>query len=432
MTNLPKRTKSQKTGISAADLLNSVLSEFCNIIPVPQERDLGIDFFCEIMEGEYPTGKMFNVQCKGKEEVESKKNFIRVPIEVKTLNYWSIHPNPTFLFIVDRQTRKFYWTLPQNHLDSLDSSWQKQAKLSIPVDKENCFSQDIKEIPSRLLSIIEKHSSLTFNYRKRMASGSHYTILSLSDSSHAGAKRYSAKVLLNKEFSKPEIVDAIKSIICDLRKREYYRNEKIKQLWKGKDAQVVWLFLCLSLNDLHYNNWICRAQWISKDIHPEFSPIKFERDTIDSELTVDWNNNYSELSTLLASRELNKEDYLFFMNNIFMKVKPIITQVIELTAAFNKGEIEEEDYLSEMIDLESKIDGFYHKATDIGAAPIECRDLSQRFQCFMSIAHNITLPFSERGLKTWEARNRSFLVNQNLGQYDKELLRLEFELEKVQ
>jgi hypothetical protein len=51
MTKLPKRTDAQRIGGSAADLLNSVLTNFCNVIPVPQARDMGIDFICELMQG---------------------------------------------------------------------------------------------------------------------------------------------------------------------------------------------------------------------------------------------------------------------------------------------------------------------------------------------------------------------------------------------
>ena len=43
MTKLPKRTKSQKIGVSAADLLSSVFVEFCleindNFVPVESEK----------------------------------------------------------------------------------------------------------------------------------------------------------------------------------------------------------------------------------------------------------------------------------------------------------------------------------------------------------------------------------------------------------
>lgn len=58
MTKLPKRTKSQRIGQSAADFLKSIFTKFCIVIPVPQELDLGIDFICEIMQGVVPNWKV--------------------------------------------------------------------------------------------------------------------------------------------------------------------------------------------------------------------------------------------------------------------------------------------------------------------------------------------------------------------------------------
>jgi hypothetical protein len=159
MTKLPKRTKSQKIGVSAADLLSSVFAEFCNVIPVPQDRDLGIDFICEIMQGEHPTGKLFNIQCKGKEEAKVESNLITVSIKVTTLNYWLLQPNPTFLIIVDCQNSLFYWSFPQYFLSSFNKKWQGQQTVSIPVPIENCSGQDIKALPIQLVSIVNSHAS---------------------------------------------------------------------------------------------------------------------------------------------------------------------------------------------------------------------------------------------------------------------------------
>ena len=161
MTKLPKRTKSQKIGVSAADLLSSVFAEFCNVIPVPQDRDFGIDFICEIMQGEHPTGKLFNIQCKGKEEAKVKGNSIIVSIKVATLNYWLLQPNPTFLIIVDRQRGVFYWSFPQDFLSSLNKNWQEQQTVSIPVPIQDSFRQDINPLPIQLVSIVNSHASAT-------------------------------------------------------------------------------------------------------------------------------------------------------------------------------------------------------------------------------------------------------------------------------
>lgn len=159
MTKLPKRTNSQMIGANAADLLSSVLTEFCNVIPVPQDRDLGIDFICEIMQGKYPTGKLFNVQCKGKEEAKVKGDLISVPIAVTTLNYWLLQPNPTFLIIVDRRNSIFYWSFPQNFLGSLNKKWQDQKTISIPISIHDSFKRDINTLPTKLVSIVNSHAS---------------------------------------------------------------------------------------------------------------------------------------------------------------------------------------------------------------------------------------------------------------------------------
>ncbi|MDP5337036.1 MAG: DUF4365 domain-containing protein [Nodularia sp. (in: cyanobacteria)] len=161
MTKLPKRTKSQKIGASAADLLSSVFAEFCNVIPVPQDKDLGIDFICEIIQGEHPTGKLFNIQCKGKEEAEVKGNSITVPIKVTTLNYWLLQSNPTFLIIVDCQKSVFYWSFPQDFLSSHHKNWQEQQKVSIPVPIQNRFEQSINTLPIQLVSIVNSQASAT-------------------------------------------------------------------------------------------------------------------------------------------------------------------------------------------------------------------------------------------------------------------------------
>ncbi|MBW4473639.1 MAG: DUF4365 domain-containing protein [Stenomitos rutilans HA7619-LM2] len=161
MTKLPKRSKSQKMGMSAADLLSSVFVEFYNVIPVPQDRDLGIDFICEIMREEHPTGKLFNIQCKGKDEAKVEGDSIIVPIKVTTLNYWLLQPNPTFLIVVDSKNSLFYWSFPQDFLGSLNKNWQEQKTVSILVPVQNWFEQDIDSLPTQLVSIVNSHASAT-------------------------------------------------------------------------------------------------------------------------------------------------------------------------------------------------------------------------------------------------------------------------------
>jgi hypothetical protein len=159
MTKLPKITNSQKTGKIAADLFSSVLSGFCNVIPVPQSHDVGIDFICEILEGSKPTGKLFNIQCKGTDGTVIDKSSIRISIKVETLNYWLLQPNPTFLVLVDCQNRCFYWDFPRIFLESYKENWQDKKTISIPISSQNNFDQDICSLPEKLVSIVTKYAS---------------------------------------------------------------------------------------------------------------------------------------------------------------------------------------------------------------------------------------------------------------------------------
>ncbi len=211
MTKLPKRTKSQKIGTSAADLLSSVFAEFCNVIPVPQERDLGIDFICEIMQEEQPTGKLFNIQCKGKEEPKVESDSITVSIKVATLNYWLLQLNPTFLIVVDCQNGLFYWSFPQYFLSSLNKNWQENQTVSIPVPIQNRFGQDINILPAQIVSIVNSHAFAT------PKNGDYLGTLTLGDAIDRAAIDYELCVL-SSPFHRPfqymgmSIADAAKAV----------------------------------------------------------------------------------------------------------------------------------------------------------------------------------------------------------------------------
>jgi hypothetical protein len=119
------------------------------------------------------------------------------------------------------------------------------------------------------------------------------------------------------------------------------------------------------------------------------------------------------------------------MNCILSNTKLIVDKTIEFTDMFNRKQLIEANYLDRMSQLHPEIEKLYLQVDRIGSAPTECSDLSQRFQHVMASAHNIVLPFSEKGLETWERSNRNYWVDEAIKDYQKELLRLEFEIEKI-
>jgi len=151
---LPKRTKSQKIGSKSEDAVSRVFTEFCNVIPIPQSKDIGIDFYCELIKGEFPTAKLFGIQCKGKEQVKNCKDYFSIQIELKTLNYWLILPFPVFLIVVDDTEQIFYWVYPKEQIEDLI---ELPDYKSIRIYKSNNFDKSLKTLPKEINSVVDDY-----------------------------------------------------------------------------------------------------------------------------------------------------------------------------------------------------------------------------------------------------------------------------------
>lgn len=400
-----------RIGVAGTELIFNRLGWIFREQPI---EDYGIDAHIEIVENGKATGKLIALQikCGNSWFQETTENEIVFRGKAKHLEYWLEHSLPVLVILYNDQKDYAYWqVVNKNTVQNTGKDW----KILIP------FEHKVNESSK---TQIEKFS-------EKLTATSDYTILSLRDVSHGQAKRYSANILLSKEFTKSEITRIIKDVTAELRTRQYYRNKEAKQHWKGKNTHIIWLFLYLSLDDVSRINWICRTQWISEELPPECSPIKLHGESINGGIIVDWNEGYRDISRLLSSYEVTKEDYLDSMLDVLELLKHVVAQISDLITKYNSEKLDESSYMSLMAKFESKLTKLYFKVTDVGTPPIECKDLGQQFQSLISIAYNIVLPYSETGLKTWEKDNRESLVSQAMKDYHKVLLKLEFELEKV-
>jgi hypothetical protein len=377
-------------------------------------EDYGIDAHVEIVDNSIATGELIAVQIKSGDSYFKEKTNEGIVFRgnIEHLEYWQNHSLPVIIVLYDNGEDVAYWqAINNNTVQKTNKAW----KVIIPFEQK---------IDALALERIQQFS-------KKITATNEYTILYQRDVSHIGAKRYTANILLSKEYVKPDIIEIARKITTNLKTSKYYRNDKAKSHWEEEDAHVIWLFIYLSLEDADSKNWICKTQWICKKISPEFTPLKIDGEDIGDGIIIDWNKNYIESAIVANSYRLAKEDYLDMMHKILNGTKSCISQARKLTAMFDQKQKNEASYISNMFQLETQIDKFYFQAIRIGAAPIECSDLSQCFQSLMATSHNITLFFSEKGLEIWEGSNRYYLMNQAIEKYEKELLRLEFELEKI-
>ncbi len=95
--------------------------------------------------------------------------------------------------------------------------------------------------------------------------------------SHAGAKRYSFRVVVNSTVNKTEVASIVRQLTNDGAKSIYHRNHLSQGRWGDSEAKVVWTFVYASANDYATGNPICRSLWVDPDLPEQHRPLALTR-----------------------------------------------------------------------------------------------------------------------------------------------------------
>jgi len=404
------QSSTERIGVSAVQLLFEKIGYIFREQPI---SDYGIDAHIEVVQENVVTGRLIAAQIKSGiswfEEITETGVIYRGDND--HLSYWLNHSLPVIVILYTPQTDSAYWEIVSN--DKVHKT-QKGWKTEIPFAQKIDFSS--KATFERIIGKSIRRDS--------------YTILSLRDTSHNGAKRYSVNILVESSL-RFDILEVAKKATQYTRQRMYYRNEITEQRWRDTPAHVVFLFIYISVDDLKMTNWICRSLWIDENLPEQFVPNRFSGEHIGEGIITEWSHNFETFRILSQQSTLTKEDYLATMMSHLKIVSPFIDKARNLITAFNANQLSSSEYVKRMTKLELEVTECYMSSTSIGLAPLECKDISGRFKGTMSFAHTVVFPFSEKGLATWEERNRNYLVRRALEDYTQERMRLEFELEKI-
>jgi hypothetical protein len=409
--------------ISAADQqgdagLWAVASKFTDELrwifrPQPH-RDLGIDGIVEVVEEGVSHGELLALQVKSGDSWfrEETSEGVIFRFDEEHYNYWTQYPIPVLVVLHSPTENAAYWEIVnENTARNTGKGWK------LAIQRANIVS-------------IQNRDKIR-QYCDFELQDNCYSVTSFKDLSHATAKRYEARVLLNKKLSRGEIVQVIARATGEFREREYYRSDLTQDAWRGKKANVVWLFVFPSLEDEKNTNWLCRSQWIDPSLDDRFRPTKMTGISIGEDLVIDWSENYQSMARWRSSVTFSKEEHLRHVENILPSIKVKANEAIQLTKAYHERGIDATGYVKRMKVLQGEIDALYFQGTEIGGAPLECKDFSEKFQSLIAFADNIVLPFSETGLKTWAVNNRDFLVQDAIKHYGESLAEMGYEYRKL-
>ena len=342
--------------------------------------DYGIDAHVEVVEGEEVTGKLIALQIKSGPSwfKESTTQGFIFRGDNEHLKYWIEHSLPVLIILHNTKNKISYWqAIKTENVIPTGRGW----KIIVPGNQRinPGMNVDLK----RLVNKLHTHKS--------------YTICRIDDVSHGLAKRYSLRVILNREHTQSEIIDLIKRLTTESANCEYHRNEITRDHWRNKAAHVVWLLIYPSAEDERNNNFICQTEWISEQIPKEGKPSPMDGEEISDRLKVKWNFDYLIWSKFNEENTIDKESFVQNVNSLAEKICSLLGYA---ESALNKYDNEEYSFskLSQLLKQDyDQATSFYNQGINIGISPYECKRASQKFQSMIAHAHNVYIFFGEVG-----------------------------------
>jgi len=143
---------SRRLGGIGESAIESRLKYFSNPMRPEPEHDIGIDFYCELIEDGSPSLKFFLVQAKGTQHFDNKwgRSF-----DKRTIHFWLNQPFPLYIIVYDDTEKNCYWMSVEEQrnkiLERMRSGNTKTIRLTVDrtrilgQDKNVAFVQKIKE-----------------------------------------------------------------------------------------------------------------------------------------------------------------------------------------------------------------------------------------------------------------------------------------------
>jgi len=258
-----------------------------------------------------------------------------------------------------------------------------------------------------------------------------YTILKQRDVSHAGAKRYSAFILLDKHYSKDVIRKIIQEATEKLKYSNYYRNEQVKARWGKIPAHVVWLFIAYDLDDIQHTNWVCSTYWVDKLLSEDMRPTSLGGNDKIGNIEVLWNDNYKSHKEFLKSISGTKEEVLEAIYPILNEMVELARKTINYFEEYKRGNIFEDKFIMEMQKMEPIINDLYRQSVNIPIAPQDCKDFYLVCKHMFDTVGYMFFYYSKKGLEKWSKNTRDRFMQDTIKRFYDDLKKINFEESKI-
>ena len=208
------------------------------------------------------------------------------------------------------------------------------------------------------------------------------------DRSNSVAKRYDAVLLVDRHYGRDVVRSEIVKAIEAIRQDTYHRSKQMEELWQGKNAYVVWLYVALSMVDIQNTNWLCRALWIG----PAWPENRHISQMGGSEnyhgIEIVWNQRAESDAAFYATITGSKGEVIAQINHLKEQMLGYFDQSKTWLKEYEDGNLGFAELRDAHKRIFSAVQAACHQAGDIPIPPIDCTDFANTCNDFFNLVDN--------------------------------------------
>lgn len=258
-----------------------------------------------------------------------------------------------------------------------------------------------------------------------------YEIPEIRDVSHGGARRLTAKILVNPNYGRDVLRRIVREATDKVRISTYYRNDKVRNRWHDTEAHVVWLYFACDLQDLRTSNWLLRTQWIDPALDPTMRPLEMSASEKVDSISVSWNESYASMRRFYSDHTVEKGEALARLDPLVDTAQGLGTRISQWFVSFEKGDIDEPSLAQNIHSVSKHIASITDESMNLPFPPEDIKDYDTIAQSMFGHLDNMRLYYSEQGIETWPTENRTVLMRLTTKDFFEDLERLQFERKKL-
>lgn len=245
-----------------------------------------------------------------------------------------------------------------------------------------------------------------------------YIIYKVEPLHNGMTKRYSVKVILKETFSFEEIGKISLDIKDKIKLVDVYNNEISEKQWKGKLANIIWIYFGRDESDIINGNFICCTTWVDEKQDKEWwykvdNKNTFMMNGIHYEIY----QYYEQLKSFNEKNTANKYELIPKVKEILKHMINLGERIIELYCEYKNESFTESELCEKLESLIDELDKYYIISTNLDLPPNEIYEWFHACTNLFGTIHDFTLFYNKKYISERTTKNRKDCMDMTIKRY---------------